>query len=109
MTINNRTTYEKGVSNFCGIAIHSNVDEICCFEFVHWIKVKLGYDEVREIWFRKRGYSLHNGRKQIKSDAEIDEFLQAPENDGWFHLYVVHPQREEGISRSVFGAGCGGY
>lgn len=46
-----------------GVALHPNVDEVCFFEFVYWIKHELKCFEVFEIWFRKRGCSLFNGRK----------------------------------------------
>lgn len=95
---NNRTTYGKKPNCKSGIALHPNVEEVCYFEFVDWIKNELGYEQVGELWFRKRGYSLHNGRKEIKGDAEIPEFLQAPERDGWHHIYVLHPDKKEGDS-----------
>ncbi|XP_056693259.1 uncharacterized protein [Spinacia oleracea] len=94
VTNNNKTTYERGDNPKAGMALHTNVDEVCYFEFCDWIKRDLGYDEVGQIWFRRRGCSLNgNGRKEIKSDAEIPDFLSAPEKDGSYNLYVVHVEK----------------
>lgn len=90
------TTYERcNDTERWGLSLHPNVEEVCYFEFVDWIK-KLGYAEVEgvcEIWYREHGCTLHNGRKEIKSDAEIADFLQSPENDGWYHLYLVDKRK----------------
>uniref|UniRef100_A0A803LVZ2 Transposase MuDR plant domain-containing protein n=1 Tax=Chenopodium quinoa TaxID=63459 RepID=A0A803LVZ2_CHEQI len=53
------------------------------------------YKEVGEIWFRRHGCTLANGRKQIMGDADVHEFLDAPKSDGWYHLYLVHPEKEK--------------
>ncbi|XP_056697394.1 uncharacterized protein [Spinacia oleracea] len=92
---NNKTTYERGDNPKAGMSLHTNVEEICYFEFADWIRRELGYEKVGQIWFRRRGCSLHgNGRKEIKSDVEIPDFLSAPEKDGSYQLYVVHGEKE---------------
>ena len=30
------------------------------------------------------------GRTEIKDDKSIPDFCHSPENDRWYHLYVVH-------------------
>uniref|UniRef100_A0A803MHP7 SWIM-type domain-containing protein n=1 Tax=Chenopodium quinoa TaxID=63459 RepID=A0A803MHP7_CHEQI len=49
-----------------------------------------------------------SGRKQIKSDVEIPEFLQSPEKDGWYHLYLVQTKKET-FDTSAYGPGVGVY
>ncbi|XP_021759038.1 uncharacterized protein LOC110723933 [Chenopodium quinoa] len=95
VTKNRITTYEKGESNYVGLSLHPNVEEVCYFEFVDWIKRELGYEDVGQIWFRRYGCSLFAGRKEIKSDVDIPEFLQSKEKDGWYNMYVVHEQIKE--------------
>lgn len=64
----------------------------CYFEIVGWIK-DLGYSDPGRIWFRSHGYNLFAGMKEIKSDKDIGEFLCSPEEDGFYHIYVVHERR----------------
>lgn len=71
------------------------MEEVCYFEFVHWTKNELGYDEVGQIW-HKRGCSLYTGRKELKNDANILEFVKAKEKDGWYILYVIHKEKNDG-------------
>lgn len=108
VTKNNKTTYErhpKVAPKDFGVALRLNVEEICYFEFVYWIKTDLGYKDVGEIWFRKRGCSLHNGRARVLSDKEIPEFLQAPESDGFYHLYLVQPDEDNDVRKLAYGPG----
>ncbi|XP_021775098.1 uncharacterized protein LOC110738964 [Chenopodium quinoa] len=110
VTRNNKTTYGKGNSNYFGLSLHPNVEEVCYFEFVDWIKRELGYDEVGEIWYRKHGCTLYSGRKQIKCDANIPEFLEAKEKDGWYELYLVHyPKKQVDPATIRYGLGVGFY
>lgn len=85
-----KTVYEGG-----GMLLEPNVEEVCYFEFKYWITHVLKYSDVGEIWYRKKGCSLHNGRAVIKGDGDIPSFLDAPEKDGWYHLYVVHPTKKD--------------
>lgn len=97
VTKNRKTEYVRNPnapSNKWGLALKLNVDEVCFFEFAYWIKNELGFEEVGEIWFRKKGCSLFNGRALISDDKDIPKFLEAPEEDGFYHLYVVHPPRK---------------
>lgn len=103
---NKQTTYEGG-----GLSLHLNEHEVCYFEVVGWIK-DLGYSEPGTIWYRKHGLSLFNGRRELKCDKDLAEFLISPENDGYFHLYVVHERvRKEsvdmGIGRNQLNNGLG--
>uniref|UniRef100_A0A803NAF9 PB1-like domain-containing protein n=1 Tax=Chenopodium quinoa TaxID=63459 RepID=A0A803NAF9_CHEQI len=106
VTKNNKITYEKkpnvGPSKW-GIALRVNVEEVCYFEFVYWIKNYLGFAEVGDIWFRKKGCTLHSGRAKIEGDKDISAFLEAPEKDGFYHLYVVHADQVEGVKRNYYG------
>lgn len=94
VTKNQKTTYEKGNSNYHGVSLHPNVDEVCYFKFVDWITRELGYVEVGQIWYKKHRCSLYSGRKQILADADIPEFLEAKESDGWYILYLVQPKKD---------------
>ncbi|KAL2895353.1 StAR-related lipid transfer protein 8 [Bienertia sinuspersici] len=109
VTKKNKTVYEKKPNvepTKYGMTLRMNVEEICYFEFAYWIKSDLGFDEVGEIWFRKKGCSLHNGRARIDSDKDIPEFLAAPESDGFYHLYVVHKEEEvEDSNKLAYGPG----
>ena len=107
------TTYEKKPNvdpTKYGIALSVNVEEVCYFEFAYWIKSELGFAEVREIWYRKKGCTLHTGRARIEGDKDIAEFLEAPEKDGFYHLYVVHEDKvDDADRRLVYGPGVGFY
>ncbi|XP_048501631.1 uncharacterized protein LOC104904164 [Beta vulgaris subsp. vulgaris] len=110
VTKNNRTIYQKSDPKKWGIALRLNVEEVCYFEFVYWIKTDLGFDDVGEIWFRKRGCSLHNGRAKIESDKDIPQLLEAPESDGYYHIYIVHPtEKGESANKGAYGGVVGFY
>lgn len=98
----NKTTYERCPNvalRYFGVALRLNVEEVCYFEFVYWIKTDLGYNDVGEIWYRKHGCSLHTGRAKVTSDKDIPDFLAAPEKDGFYHLYLVQPENVSGDSK----------
>ena len=40
------------------------------------------------------------GRAEIKDDKSIHDFLQSPEPDGWYHLYIVHGGDDRGEKTS---------
>lgn len=104
VTKKKKTTYErhpKVAPKDFGVALRLNVEEVCYFEFVYWIKTDLGFDEVGEIWFRKRGCTLHNGRARVLSDKDIPDFLAAPESDGFYHLYLVQPEEESNVGNKL--------
>lgn len=108
VTKRNKTTYErhpKVAPKDFGVLLRLNVEEVCFFEFQYWVKTDLGYNEDREIWFRKHGCSLHTGRAQVKSDKDIPELLKAPEKDGFYHLFLVHPDKEDDVNRLAYGPG----
>lgn len=42
-------------ANRYGLLLRLNVEEVCFFEFVYWIKNDLGFEDVGEIWYRKKG------------------------------------------------------
>ena len=56
----------------------------------YWIRNELGYVDVGRIWYKRYGYTMFVGRTEIKDDKSIPDFLQSPENYGWYHFYVVH-------------------
>ena len=37
----------------------------------------------------KKGYTLFDGRSEIKDDKDIPSFLESPEIDGWYHLFDI--------------------
>ncbi|XP_048497784.1 uncharacterized protein LOC125496338 isoform X2 [Beta vulgaris subsp. vulgaris] len=37
----------------------------------------------------------------MKSDKELAEFLESPESDGFYHLYVVHEERGVGVDSNL--------
>ena len=46
----------------------------------------------------------------IDGDKDIAEFLEAPEKDGFYHLYVVHEDKvDDADRRLVYGPGVGFY
>lgn len=109
VTKNKKTTYERhpnvAPKDF-GILLRFNVEEVCYFEFVYWITSDLGFSEAGEIWFRKKGCSLYNGRARIKGDEDIPLFLESPEKDGFYHLYIVH-SHEKVVDGNVLAYGPG--
>lgn len=105
----NKTTYERkanGDKSKFGVALRLHVEEVYFFEFTYWIKTNLGYDDVGEIWYGKKGLTLHSGRVMISCDADIPNFLDAPEKDAFYHLYVVHPDKKvEVVKTDAYGPG----
>ena len=86
---------KKNVYQGDGIYLKLNVEEVAFFEFVRWVRDDLNFGEAGEFWYRKRGFSLHNGRARILGDADIPNFLASPENDGFYHLYSIMPEKEK--------------
>ena len=39
---------------------------------------------------KKMGYTLFDGRSEIKDDKDSLPLLESPEIDGWYYLYIVH-------------------
>ena len=105
VTRSGKTTYEKGESSKYGLTLHPNVQEVCYFEFVGWIKGELGYKNEGTIWYREHGKTLYTGRKQLVSDDDIPDFLFSREADGWYHLYVIHEPEKEVFQSLKFGPG----
>ena len=70
--------------------MHPNTKEVCYFEIAHWIKNDLGFKDVGRIWYKRYGFTLFARRAEIKEDKNNPDFLESPEKDGWYHLYVVH-------------------
>ena len=72
-----------------GLSLHPNVEEVCYFEMAYWIRNELGYADVGRIWHKRYGYTMFPGRAEIKDDKSIPDYLQSPEPDCLYHLYVV--------------------
>lgn len=83
------------------VALHPNVDEVWCFEFVDWANRALSYKEVGQFWYREHEHSFFSGRIELKDDSDIPKFLFSRETYEWYHLYIVHDAVKSKVTRYV--------
>uniref|UniRef100_A0A803KM67 Transposase MuDR plant domain-containing protein n=1 Tax=Chenopodium quinoa TaxID=63459 RepID=A0A803KM67_CHEQI len=91
-----------GEDSFQGFGSDLEEEDVQEEEFVNGLLNVDGYgfDEIGEIWYMKKGCSLHIGRARIVGDKDIAKLLEAPEKDGFYHLYIVHEDKVDDVNRS---------